>query len=159
MYEQTVFSADLERYLPDRLYERLRFYVADRAAYLGNDDVGICLFAYAVNEFFYFVGNVRNNLYRRAEILSSALFVEHTPVYLARSKVGVFVQILVDKSLVMTEIEVCLRAVFGNVHFAVLIRTHRTRVDVDIRVEFLRRDFKPSCLEKSAQRRRRNTFA
>ena len=38
----------------------------------------------------------------------------------------------------MTQIEVGFGAVVGDEHFAVLIRAHRARVDIDVRVKLLR---------------------
>ena len=51
----------------------------------------------------------------------------------------------------MTEVEVCFSPVFGDVDFAVLIRAHRSGVNVYIRVKLLCRDFKTSFFEKSSE--------
>ena len=40
--------------------------------------------------------------------------------------------------LVMAQVEVGFRAVVGDVNLAVLVRAHRPRVDVDVRIEFLK---------------------
>jgi hypothetical protein len=40
----------------------------------------------------------------------------------------------------VTQVQVGLGAIVGDVHLAVLIRAHRARVDVDVRVELLQRD-------------------
>ena len=52
----------------------------------------------------------------------------------------------------MAEVEIRLRAVLGHIDLAVLIRAHRSGIDVDVRVEFLRGDLQPARLEKSALR-------
>ena len=44
-------------------------------------------------------------------------------------------------TLVMAQVEVCLRAVVGYVYFAVLVRIHRAGIDVYIWVKFYERDF------------------
>ena len=62
--EKTVFASDFERNLSDRLDERLRLYIAYRTAYLGYDDVGVRVFADVVNELFYLVRDVRDDLNR-----------------------------------------------------------------------------------------------
>ena len=69
------------------------------------------------------------------------------------------VQILVNKALIMAEIEVGLRAVLGDIDLAVLIGAHSTGVDIDVRIELLRRDLQPPRLEQSAKRCRCDTLS
>ena len=47
----------------------------------------------------------------------------------------------------------------GDIHFPVLKRGHRARVDIDIGVEFLERHLQPPLLEDPPQRRRGNPLA
>ena len=49
-------------------------------------------------------------------------------------------QLFVDEALVVAEVEVGLGAVGGDEDLAVLIRRHRARVDVEVRVELLEGD-------------------
>ena len=56
------------------------------------------------------------------------------------------IQILVDKALVMAEVQIRLRAVFRNIDLAMLVRAHRPGIDIDIRIELLRGDFQPARL-------------
>ena len=135
------------------LDKRLRLDVAYGAAYFRHYDVGVGLFADGIDKFLDFVGDVRNNLHRFAQIFALTLFVEHVPIYFARRQVGIFVEVFVDKPFVMPQVEVGFGAVFGDVHLAVLIRAHCAGVYVDVRVEFLCGDFKPALFEKPAQRR------
>jgi hypothetical protein len=58
----------------------------------------------------------------------------------------------------MSEIEVRLRAVVSNEHFAVLERRHRSWVDVDVRVELHHLDLHPARLERTTDARRRKAF-
>ena len=53
----------------------------------------------------------------------------------------------------MAEVEVGLGAVVGDEHFAVLIRRHRARIDVDVRVELQDADGDAARLEQSTNRR------
>ena len=48
-------------------------------------------------------------------------------------------EVLVDEALVVADVEVGLGAVLGHEDLAVLERAHRARVDVQVRVELLRR--------------------
>ena len=84
---QAVFGPDFDTDLTNRLDERLRLDIADRAADFGDDDVGVDFFADVINKLFYFVRDVRNNLYGRAEIFAPSFFVEDVPENLARREI------------------------------------------------------------------------
>src|SRR6185369_14838508 len=55
--------------------------------------------------------------------------------------------------IVVSQIEVRLRAVVGDVDLAVLVGAHRARIDVDVRIELLKRDAVPVPLEQAPDRR------
>ena len=95
---------------------------------------------------------MRYDLNGRAEIFAAALLVQNIPVDLTGGKIGKTVKILVDKALIVSEIKVGLSAVLGDIDLAVLIRAHRPRVDIYVRVELLRRDTQPASFEQSAER-------
>ena len=141
MNEAAVVPTHLARHLTDGFDKGLAFDVARRPADFDDDDVRARQLPFLVNRGLDFVGNMRNNLHRLSEVLARALLVEHRPIHLARGEVGELIQIFVDKPLVVSQIEVCFRAVLGNEHLAVLIRAHRAGVDIDVRIELLRRDF------------------
>ena len=139
--EQAVFSAYVRGVLSD-CFEKVRALdVAYRSADFGDNHVGFGNFGVLSDEFFRFVGYVRNYLNGLTEIFASSFLFENFGKYLARSEVGVFVEVLVDKSFVMPEVEIGFRAVLCHVNFAVLNGVHRSRVNVHIGVEFLSRDF------------------
>ena len=94
---------------------------------------------------------MRDHLNRLAEILAAALLVEHVPVYLTGREVGELVEVLIDETLVMAEIEIRLRAVLRHIHLAVLVRTHCARVNIDVRVELLRCNFQPARFQKASE--------
>jgi hypothetical protein len=52
----------------------------------------------------------------------------------------------------VTEIEVGFRPVVGDKHFAVLIRAHGARIDIQIRIELLQPDCIATRLKESAER-------
>src|SRR5882724_9989599 len=72
MNEDGVLTSDLVSELPDRLEERQRLDVAHRAADLDDDDV--TLGSQSLHRALDLVGDVRNYLHRRAEILTAPLF-------------------------------------------------------------------------------------
>ena len=159
MNKEAVFGADLKRDLAHRLNKRLRLYIAYRSADFGYNNVRTGLSAYSVNKILYLVCYMRYDLNGGAEIFSPALLIEHLPVDLAGGKVGILVQILVYKTLVMSEVKVGFGAVLGDVNLSVLIRAHGARVNIYIRVELLRRHLKPAAFKKPAERRRGYSLA
>src|SRR2546429_186586 len=62
-------------------------------------------------------------------------------------------------ALVMAEIEIGLGAVVGHEHFAVLIRRHRSGIEVEIGVEFAETDLVPASLQQGTKCRRSQTLS
>src|SRR5690606_27455657 len=80
------------------------------------------------------------------------------PVHLAGGKVVVPAQVDVDEALVVAQIQVGLRAVLGNEHFAVLQRAHGAGVHVDVRIQLDHGDVQAPALQQPAQGRAGNAF-
>ena len=83
------------------------------------------------------VGDVWDDLHRAAEIIAAAFLLDHRLINLAGVPVRVLARPRVGEAFVVAEVEVGLATVVGDVDLAVLIRAHRARVDVDVRVELL----------------------
>ena len=62
------------------------------------------------------------------------------------------VEVLVEESLVVTEVEIRLRPVVQDEDLAVLERIHGARVDVDVRVELLDDNLRSAGLEEATER-------
>ena len=146
MYKKAVFSAYFKGNLSNGLKKGLRLDVAYGAADLGDNNICIGLFSYAVNEFLYLVGDVGNYLNGGTEIFTSALLVEHVPVHLSGGEIGKTVKILVDKTLVMSEVKVGFCSVLGDINFTVLIGAHSAGINVYVGVKLLSCHFKSSRL-------------
>ena len=157
---QRVFAADLVFQLARRFEERQGFDVADRAADLGDDHVRRVLpkgdRQHAALDL---VGDMRNDLNRRAQIFALALAGDDGIIHAAAGDVGRLRQIFVDEALVMPQIEIRLRAVVGDKDLAVLIRVHRAGIDVDIGIKLLHGNPEPAALEQPPQRSRRDALA
>src|SRR2546423_15456349 len=78
---------------------------------------------------------MRNDLYRAAEIIAAALLADDAFVDLTGGEIIPPAHLHVGEALVMAEIQVCLGAILGDEDLAVLERAHRSRIDVDIRIE------------------------
>src|ERR1700704_3910905 len=63
------------------------------------------------------------------------------------------------EALIVAEVEVGLGAVVGHEHFAVLVRRHRSRIEVEIGSELAKPDFVAPCLQQRAERRRSQTLS
>ena len=100
-----------------------------------------------------------NDLDGRAKIFAPAFLVQHIPIDFAGGQVGKAVQILIDKTFIVPQIQVSFRAVLGDVNLAVLIGAHSARVHIDIGVQLLGRHFQASGLQKPAERGCGNSLA
>ncbi len=128
-----VVAAERDAHLPDRLEERQRLDVADRAAHFHDRDLGVA--GPRRDPALDLVGDVRDDLHGAAEVIAAALLADHALVDLAGREVVAPAHLHVGEALVVAEVEVGLGAVLGDEDLAVLERTHRSRIDVDVRVE------------------------
>ncbi len=133
VYVANVIATQFQPHLPDRLQERQRLDVADRAAHLDDRHVGIA--RAALDEGLDLVGDVRDDLHRAAEVVALPLLLDHRLVDLAGGEVVGAAHFRALEALVVAQVQVGLRAVLGDEHLAVLKRRHRPGVDVDVRVQ------------------------
>ncbi len=143
--------------LPDRLEERQALDVADRAADFAKHEIES--FVAVEDERFDRVGDVRDDLHRRAEVVAAPLLRDDVLVDAAGGDVVHLVRRPAGEPLVVAEVEIGLRAVVGDEHLAVLVGAHRPRIDVQIRVELPQPHFVAARLKKRAERRRCDAFA
>ena len=157
MHIQDVVAPELDAELADRLEERQRLDVADRAADLDHAHVGVAgTHAYAVLDL---VGDVRDHLHRGAQVITAALLGDHALIDPARREVAVAGAGRAHEPLVVPEVEVRLGTVVCYEHLAMLKGTHRAGIDVDVRVELDERDLEAAGLEDRTQRRGGNSLA
>ncbi len=154
-----VLRAGLAADLADRLEERERLDVADRAADLGDDDVAVGRLTGSAHAVLDLVRDVRDHLHGRAEVLAAAFLADDGVPDGTRRVVRGRAQVLVEEALVVADVEVGLGAVLGHEDLAVLERAHRARVDVDVRVELLDADLEPARLQHRAERGGGDAFA
>lgn len=106
MNENTVFSADFKRNLTDWLKERLAFNIAYCTADFCNYNISISLFTYIVNKRLNFICNVWDYLYCFAEVIAVTLFFKYIWINLTCCKIWILVEVFVNKTLIVTEVEV-----------------------------------------------------
>jgi hypothetical protein len=157
MNVECVFPADVLTELADRLEERQALDVADRSADFDQDDIDVG--GHRADAVLDFVGDVRNHLHRAPEVIAAPLFLNHRLINFSSGPVMVPRRFRVGEPFVMAEVEVGLGAIIGDVHLTVLIRAHRPRVDIYIRIELLQRHAIPVTFEQCADRRGREPLA
>jgi hypothetical protein len=157
MHEQRALAAEFVAELADRLEEGKALDVADGAADLAEQEVGVA--DIRGDEFLDRVRDVRNDLHRRAEIIAAPLLRDHVRVDAPGGDVVALPRGDAGEALVMPEIQIGLGAVIGDVDLTVLIRRHRPRIDVQVRVELAQPHRESARLKKRTERRSRETFA
>ena len=139
--KKAVLPADLMANLTGGFQERLGFDIADGAADLRDDDVwpislGVRL-GHLQDAAFDLIGDVWDHLHGIAEVLPAAFPGDDFRIHLAGGHIRRTGQIPVQEALIVADVEVGLGSVLGHEHLAVLERIHRSRIDVEVRVEFL----------------------
>ena len=141
MQKKAVLPADLVTHLAGRFQERLGFDIADSAADLGDDDVwpvavGVRL-GHLQDPAFDLIGDVRDHLHGIAEILPTTFPGDDFRIHLAGGHIRRTGQIPVQEALIVTDVEVGFGPVLGDEYLTVLERVHGSRINVEVRVEFL----------------------
>ncbi len=157
MHVDDVLAPDVLPELADRLQERKPLDVADRAADLDDDDVGVA--RDLPDGRLDLVRDVRNHLDRPSEVVAPALLLDDRVVDLAGGHVVVARHPARRETLVVAEIQVGLAAVVGHEDLAVLVGAHGPRVHVDVRIHLLQRHAEAARLQQRPDRGRRQTLA
>ncbi|OIQ63239.1 hypothetical protein GALL_552200 [mine drainage metagenome] len=150
-----VVRSQLQAELTYRFQERQRFNVADGASNLDNGHVHCVSCAKTgstFDEILNFIGDMRNDLYCLAKVVAPAFFLKHAFVNLARCEVVGLFHARLDKTLIVTQVEVSLGTVIGDKYFTMLERRHGARVDVQIGIEFDKSDFEASRFQNRSKR-------
>ncbi len=148
-----VAAADVLAHLADRLEERQRFDVADRAADFDYHHVRATVARQLLDPLLDLVGDVRDDLHRAAQVVATALLADDGLVDAAGRDVGELGQVLVDEAFVVAQVQVRLGAVVGDEDLAVLVWGHGPGVDVDVGIELQDGNGQTAGLEKPPYRR------
>src|SRR4029077_20551957 len=143
-------GAEFEAHLADGFEKGKRFDVADGAADFDDDDVDA--FGNFPDGGFDFVRYMGDDLGGLAEENAAALFGENGFVDAAGGPVIVSGKLGVGEALVVAEVKIGLRGVFGDKDFAVLKGAHGTGIDVQVRIAFLQGDFETATFEETTNR-------
>eukprot|EP00978_Attheya_sp_CCMP212_P010349 scaffold24995_cov46-Attheya_sp.AAC.3 len=159
--EVVVSDAELE--LAQGLEEDAGLNVAHRASHLDEANVSHRGFprgvgggrnvSHALQRVLDLVGNVWHHLHGLAQKVPAALLGNDVAVHFPRGDVVVRGEFNVQEALVVAQVQVRLAPVVQHKHFAVLERTHRAGVHVQVRVDLDGRHPVPAALQQPAQRR------
>ena len=157
VHQQCPAGAHFHAELTRRLQERQALDVAHRAADFDDGYVGI---ARTQNHpALDFIGDVRNDLHGATEIVTAALFLQHGVVDPSGGEVIRALHGRAGETLVVTQVQIGLGAVFGHKDFTVLERAHGARVNIDVGVELQQGDLDAARLEHRREGCRCNPFA
>lgn len=157
VHEHGLFGATLGAHLADRFQERQRLDVADGAADLDQRHVepgGGLVDATAD-----LVGDMRDHLHGGAQVIAATLLADHVLVDPAGGDRVLARQPRAHVALVVTQIQVGLGAVVGDVDLAMLERAHRARVHIDVRVQLHHRDLQATRFQDGGKRSGGNALA
>ena len=95
---------------------------------------------------------MRNYLYGTPAEIPVTFFLKNRPVNLTGCHIGIFIKTLINESLIMSQIQVCLCTIVCYKNFSVLNRVHCSGVDIDIRIKLLHGYLISSRFQKTPQR-------
>ncbi len=121
MDEQAVLASHLVAKLAQGFQERLGLNIAHRPADFEDHDLRACFLCGKPDAAFDLVGDVRDDLNCPAQIIAAAFLCDGLGIHLSRREVADPRQAVINKPLVVTQVEVGFRAVIQHVHFAMLI--------------------------------------
>lgn len=134
MNEHYVFSSQFPSQLSQR-FDKMRTF---NISYCSSnfDDSYIFPFRSSTDPIFHFIGDMRDHLNGLSEIFSFSLFLDDRKINLSGRNTTISRQFFIDKSLIMSKIQISLKAILGHKGFPMLKRRHRSRIDLQIRIQF-----------------------
>ena len=105
------------------------------------------------------VRHVRDDLHGAAQVVAFTFLLQNALIDLAARQVVVPRKDAVSEALVMAKIEIRLRTVVQDINFTMLERIHRSRIDIEIGIEFLEDNAQTTQLKQRAERSRGQALA
>src|SRR5438876_8750798 len=135
--------------LADRLEERQPLDVADGAADLAQHEIELVI---AVeDEILDGVGDMRDYLDRGAEIIAAPLLGQDILIDAPRGDIVGLAGGTSGEALIVPEVEIGLGAVIGYEYFAVLVRRHRSGVEIEIGIELAQPNLVAARLQQGTE--------
>ena len=138
-------------HLTDCLHERKGLNIAHSTTNFSDNNVSITLSSHIIYALLNFVSDMRNNLNGLAKVITTTLLVKNVPINLTSGNVRALGQININKTLIMTKIQVSLSTIVSYEYLTMLIRAHGTRVNINIWVKLLNGNVITAVLQQTAQ--------
>ena len=126
-------------HLTNGFHEWQAFNITYGTTDFSDNYISVILFTYAVYILFNFICNMWNYLYSAAQVITFTFFIDYRPIYFTSCNIRTFAKVNIDKAFIMTQIKVRFGAVICYEYFTMLVRAHRTRVDINVWIKFLNR--------------------
>ncbi len=152
-------AAHLPSHLTHGFDIRQRLDIAHCSADFGDYKIIVTLVAQQFHTIFNFVGNMRNHLNGVSQIVTPSFLIDHRLVNPACGYIVLLRCGHIRKPFVVSQVEIGFGPVFGNKTFTMLVGIERTRVDIDVGIEFLNGDRISAGLQQFTQRCGNDTFA
>ena len=134
MDEQAIAAPNLVTKLANRLQKWQALNVTDRAANFTNDKVFFV--QVGADKVFYFIGNMRNDLHSRAQIVPATFTGQNIAIDSTGCHVVRFACRNTCEALIVPQVQIRLGTVISDIDFAMLIRTHGPRINIQIGIKF-----------------------
>ena len=95
------------------------------------------------------ISHMGNYLHCSTKVIAATLATQNGLVDLTTGEVVVLGHFRTQKTLVMSQIQICLCAILSHIDLTVLIRAHGAGINIEIGVEFEDGDTKTSSLKHS----------
>ena len=151
VHKGAVVGPHLQAHLAHGLQERQRLDVAHGTADFNDGNIHRVRGSPAgapFDEILDFIGDVRNHLHRFAQVVATALFLQHAFVDLAGGEIVGLLHAGFHKALVVAQIKIGFCAVIGDENLAMLKRRHRARIHVKVGIELDQSDLEASRLQE-----------
>ncbi len=149
VHENALAAGFVMAELTDGLEEGQAFDVAHRAANFAEHEIDLILADR--DEFLDFVGNMRNDLDRFAQVITAPFAFQNGGIDAARADRVGHARGNPCEAFVMPEVQIGLGAVIGHEHLAMFERAHRAGIDIQVRIELAQPDRETARLQQRAQ--------
>ncbi|CAI8444322.1 MAG: Uncharacterised protein [Cyanobium sp. ARS6] len=154
-----VVATHITAELTDGFQKRQRLNVTHRAADFGDHHISTTVGGHPVDPFADFTGDVGNHLHRAAVVITAAFFVNHRLVDRTGGHAVQPRHRRIGEALVVTQVEVGFSPVFGHEDLAMLKRTHRAWVHIQVWIQLQDRNAVATGFEQAPKAGSHDAFA
>src|SRR5437879_13163837 len=122
-----VIAPNILAHLANGFQEWFPLNIADSTTNFHNNHVCIRTTSYSLHTLFNLVGDMRNNLNSSSQILTAPLFANYRGINLSSSDIVDLIGGLINKTLIVAQVQVGLRAIICDKNFTMLICRHCSR--------------------------------